>query len=159
MPAKTIKLESQLPSAPAMSLAVTVGLLQYDPNAYVKGNDIKTFDEFEQRAWMDRLRLFQQMVLAGAEYDDCKIVYKDFKLKRTHFSVLKIIHKYSTAWVKGYIVDELLKHISAQEKLKGGGDPVAVATLIEKLLNGKEEESAGVSVSGHIRIDVDDEGL
>lgn len=150
------QLIAKLPSPMAMTLAAEVGLLQFDPslpiiNKHLKQNE-KKYDDNMQAAWMGRLRLFQQMALAGAEYKDCKIVYRGFRLTLVHTKVLKQIYKYTLPWVKGYIVDELISQV---ELGRDGWDSVAVATLIDKLLTPTEEgKGAGeLAVTGSIRID------
>ena len=162
MAAKTLGAPSQLPSAIAMALAAPVGLLQYDPNVSISNAHLgiePDRNEDLQLAWRNRLSLFQQMALSGASYMDCKVVYKDFKLNNKHLEVLKIIHKHTSAWVRGAVVEELLKH-TAQQNMFSSGDPTVAASLISKLLEGtvdKPEETT--KVSGTIQIDITDSKL
>jgi hypothetical protein len=154
MKKQQVEIESPLPTSTALSLSAEVGLIQYDPNYYDQDKD---WDEPAQAKWVDRLRLFQQMTLSGAELDVCKIFFIGFGLRTAHIKTLKIIHRHTADWVKGYMVDELLKQVSFK-----AGDPVAVAGMIEKLLNGPEDATVKpgtVQVSGTIKIDIDDEGL
>ncbi len=163
MTAKALEIESQLPSPIAMILAASCGLLQYDPNiSIVNGHLEETPNRNEelQLAWRNRLSLFQQMTLAGADYVDCKVVYKDFKLEDKHTKVLKLIHKHSGDWVRGAVVDELLKHTALQNKFVTG-DPTVAAALIDKLLDKTIEVDVDGdgTVSGKIQIDITDAKL
>lgn len=150
-----VELSSKLPSPAAMSIAASVGLLQFDPGLPIVDDQLNNPDDYDpdvQTAWLERLRQFQQMCLAGAELKACQVVYTGFNLSKKHKDALKVIHTHTEAFVRGALMDELVTNLEY--------DHVGVATVVDKMLKEETEDNPeGAGVHVHMHFDKDDEKL